>query len=161
MKKTYRTPVVLLAVLGLMIAFAAYATGDAACEKGAKHSRHRMMYDSKTVETITGEVIKAEKIPFPRGKSDGVRLLLKTDKEEIPISLGPSRYLDTQDVKIGEKDTIEVTGSRITTRKGKTLILAAEVKRGDAILKLRDENGKPLWAGKKEKRDIKETIENK
>jgi hypothetical protein len=150
MKKAHRIPVVLLAAFGLTIALAAYAAGDATCEPGAKHRRHRM-YDSKTVETISGEVIKAEKIPFRRGKSDGVRLLLKTDKEEIPVSLGPSRYLDAQDVKIGEKDRIEVKGSRVTGKRGKTFLLAAQIKKGDALLKLRDENGKPLWAGKKER----------
>lgn len=160
MRKTDRITLVLLAAFGLMIAVAAYAAGGPDCEPGAKHRRHRM-YDVKTVETIKGEVVKAEKIPFRRGKSDGVRLLLKTDKEEIPVSLGPSRYLDTQVVKIGEKDTIEVKGSRITTKKGKTFILAAEVKRGDALLKLRDESGKPLWGGKKEWKEKKETMETK
>lgn len=160
MRKANRIPAVLLAVFGLMIALAAYAAGDATCEPGAKHRRHRM-YDSKTVETIAGEVVKAEKVPFRRGKSDGVRLILKTDKEEIPVSLGPSRYLDAQDVKIGEKDRIEVKGSRVTTKKGKTFILAAEVKRGDALLKLRDENGAPMWGGKRELREKKDTMEKK
>jgi len=160
-KKTNRTPVVLLAVLGLMFAFAAYAAGDATCEKGAKHWRHRAMYDTKTVETITGDVIKAEKIAFPGRKSEGVRLLLKTDKEEIPIALGPSRYLDAQNVKIGEKDRIEVTGSRVTGKRGKTFILAAQIKKGDAMLILRNEDGKPLWAGKKDKGEMKEQMEQK
>jgi len=159
-KKTHRTPVVLLAVLGLMVAFAAYAAGDATCEKGAKHRRHQM-YDSKTVETITGEVIKVKEFQHRRGPGSGIGLILKTDKEEIPVTLGPSRFLDTQNVKIGEKDRIEVTGSRVTGKRGKSLILAAQVKKGDAMLILRNEDGKPLWAGKKEKREIKEPMEQK
>jgi len=160
-KKTNRTPVVLLAVLGLMFAFAAYAAGDATCEKGAKHWRHRAMYDTKTVETITGEVIKVKEFQHRRGPGSGIGLILKTDKEEIPVTLGPSRYLDTQNVKIGEKDRIEVTGSRVTGKHGKSLILAAQVKKGDAMLILRHEDGKPLWAGKKEKREMKEKMDQK
>jgi hypothetical protein len=31
---------------------------------------------------------------------------------------------------------------------GKTVILAAEVKKGDQVLKLRDPNGVPLWTGR-------------
>jgi hypothetical protein len=39
-----------------------------------------------------------------------------------------------------------VKGSRIIYN-GKAAIIAAEVKKGDALLKLRDENGIPAWAG--------------
>lgn len=43
-------------------------------------------------------------------------------------------------------DKVEVTGSRITFQ-DKPAIIAAEVKKGDEILKLRDGNGFPAWAG--------------
>jgi hypothetical protein len=106
------------------------------------------MYDTKTVETVAGEVVKVEQIPYRRGKSFGVHLMLKTDKEEIPVNLGPSWYLDKQDVKIGQNDKIEVKGSRVTF-KGKPALIAAEVKKGTALLKLRDENGVPAWSRRK------------
>jgi hypothetical protein len=41
---------------------------------------------------------------------------------------------------------VEVKGSRVTFA-GNPAIIAAEVKKGDALLKLRDENGIPAWAG--------------
>jgi len=40
----------------------------------------------------------------------------------------------------------EVKGSRITYN-GKPAIVAAEVKKGDTVLKLRDDNGIPVCAG--------------
>jgi hypothetical protein len=49
-------------------------------------------------------------------------------------------------VKIEPKDKVEVTGSRITFD-GKPAIIAAEVKKGDEALKLRDDNGFPVWSG--------------
>jgi hypothetical protein len=49
-------------------------------------------------------------------------------------------------VKIMPGDKIEVKGSRITFQ-GKPTIIAAEVKKGEETLKLRDENGFPVWAG--------------
>jgi hypothetical protein len=106
------------------------------------------MYDPKTVETVSGEVIKVEKIPHRRGTSNGVHLIVKTDKEELPVHLGPSWYLDQQAVKVGQNDKVEVKGSRVTFQ-GKPVFLAAEVKKGDALLKLRDENGLPAWSRKK------------
>ncbi len=41
---------------------------------------------------------------------------------------------------------MKVRGSRITF-KGKPAIITAEVKKGDQILRLRDENGFPVWSG--------------
>ncbi|HEV8725573.1 MAG TPA: hypothetical protein VGW77_33555 [Candidatus Binatia bacterium] len=60
---------------------------------------------------------------------------VKTDKETVSVHLGPSWYLENQDVKIDPKDKVEVKGSRITFG-GKPAIIAAEVKKGDEVLKL-------------------------
>ena len=104
------------------------------------------MYDGKTVETVKGEVVSVEKFTPTNGMSAGVHLLLKAGKESISVHLGPSWYLENQDAQIEAKDKIEVTGSRLAVD-GKAVLIAAEVKKGDGVLKLRDENGVPLWAG--------------
>jgi len=104
------------------------------------------MYNPKTVETAKGEVVSVEKFATTNGMSAGVHLLLKTGKETISVHLGPSWYLENQDAQVEPKDKIEITGSRLTLD-GKAVLIAAEVKKGDGILKLRDENGVPLWAG--------------
>ncbi|MBI4522244.1 MAG: DNA-binding protein [Deltaproteobacteria bacterium] len=110
---------------------------------GAPYSK---MYDAKTVETISGEVIKVDRITPRKGMSAGVHMTVKTEKEEISVHLGPEWYLQNQDVKIEPKDKVEVKGSRITFG-GKPALIAAEVKKGDEVLKLRDDNGFPAWAG--------------
>ena len=70
--------------------------------------------------------------------------MLQTDKETIAVHLGPSWYIDKQTPKIETNGTITVTGSRVTVD-GKPAIIAAQVKKGNEILKLRDENGIPAW----------------
>jgi hypothetical protein len=102
------------------------------------------MYDTKTVETITGEVEKVDVITPGKGMSYGVHMIVKTDKETVPVHLGPGWYIENQDVKIAPKDKVEVKGSRITFA-GKPAIIAAEVKKGDEVLTLRDNNGLPAW----------------
>jgi len=82
-----------------------------------------------------------------QGMGGGVHLMVKTDKEEIAVHLGPRWYVDEQTVKLAVKDRVEVRGSRIT-QAGKPVIIAAEVKKADQVLKLRDEAGLPLWGGK-------------
>jgi hypothetical protein len=104
------------------------------------------MYDPKSVEIISGEVIAVEKITPSAGMSYGVHATLQTEKETISVHLGPGWYIENQDVKIEPKDRIEVKGSRVTFA-GKPAIIAAEVKKGDELLKLRDQGGFPVWAG--------------
>jgi hypothetical protein len=54
--------------------------------------------------------------------------------------------LENQDVKIARKERVEVKGS-ITTFHGKPAMIALELIKDDQVLKLRDENGVPLWSG--------------
>ena len=104
------------------------------------------MYDTKTVETVAGEVTKVDRITPMHGMSAGVHLVVKTDKGDLSVHLGPQWYLENQDVKIEPKDKVEIKGSRVTVQ-GKPALIAAEVKKGDEVLKLRDEAGMPVWAG--------------
>lgn len=101
-------------------------------------------YDPKTVETIEGKVVSVEKATRGQGRSYGVHLTLQTDKETISVHLGPNWYIEKQTLRIEANDTIIVTGSRVTVD-GKPAIIAAQVKKGNEILKLRDENGVPAW----------------
>jgi hypothetical protein len=104
------------------------------------------MYDPKTVETISGEVISVDRITPNKGMAGGIHMNVKTDKETISVHLGPSFYIENQDVKLQAKDKVEVKGAR-TTFGGKPAIIAAEVKKGDEVLKLRDDTGFPAWSG--------------
>lgn len=110
---------------------------------GATYSR---MYDPKTVETIRGEVVSVDVITPVKGMCYGVHLMVKTEKETISVHLGPGWYIENQDTRIEAKDKVEVTGSRVTFE-SKPAIIAAEVKKGDEVLKLRDEKGFPFWSG--------------
>jgi hypothetical protein len=147
--------------IGLALAFAAMAVllggvssfaqprkgmmwrGSGGWGPGGQYNR---MYDPKSVETITGEVTSVDRITPMKGMSGGVHMNVKTDKETVSVHLGPSWYLENQDVKIEPKDKVEVRGAR-TTFAGKPAIIAAEVKKGDELLKLRDDSGFPVWSG--------------
>ena len=109
-------------------------------------SNYSKMYNPKTVENISGEVVSIDKITPMKGMSYGVHMVLKTDKGNLSIHLGPVWYIENQDIRIEPKDKVEVTGSRITFE-GKPAVIAAELKKGNEILKLRDENGIPAWSG--------------
>jgi hypothetical protein len=111
-----------------------------------KEQNAARMYDTKTVETVSGEVLSVDKTANPNGKGNGVHLMLKTDKETITVRLGPDQFIESQTLKINPKDKITVTGSRVSFQ-GKTAILAAEISKGGQTMKLRDSSGTPVWAG--------------
>jgi hypothetical protein len=133
--------------------YQAYNQGKAVAQmnwKGSggwgKENQYTNMFDPKTIETISGKVIRVGRIVPFEGMSRGVYLLLKTNKETISVHLGPAWFIENQDIKIEPQDRVEVKGSRATFR-GKPIIIAIEIKKGDTILKLRDENGLPFWSG--------------
>ena len=73
-------------------------------------------------------------------------VILKTDQGPITVHLGPSWYLTEEKFALKAGETMEVTGSRII-QDGRTIIMASEVKADGKTLKLRDEQGFPLWRG--------------
>jgi hypothetical protein len=109
-------------------------------------SGYQRMYNPATVETVSGTVESVNKITPMKRMYSGIHLLVKTDKEIVDVHLGSEWYIERLDTKIQKGDTIEVKGSRVTFA-GKPAIIAAEVKKGDGVLILRDNNGVPAWAG--------------
>jgi hypothetical protein len=109
-------------------------------------SQYNRMYNPATVETVSGIIESVDKVTPMKGMNSGVHVVLKTGKETISVHLGPEWYVERLDTKIQKGDTIEVKGSRVTFA-GKPAIIAAEVKKGDDVLVLRDTSGIPAWAG--------------
>jgi len=109
---------------------------------------YKKIFDSKTIKTISGQVIKVDQVPEP-GFGMEMRLTVFIDKKEVlPVYLGPAFYIvgseQAKHFKIGDKVT--VTGSQ-ATRGGEAFMIATTVKRGNEVLRLRDKDGNPEWIG--------------
>lgn len=114
---------------------------------GGPRVHYGTMWDAKTVATVNGEVVSVDKyVPGRGGTSYGLRLTLKTDKETLPVVLGPAWYVEQQHFAFVPKDQLEVKGSRLLIQ-GQPTLIAQEVKKGDKVLKMRDDKGFPLWGG--------------
>jgi hypothetical protein len=107
---------------------------------------HQRFFNPSTVETLTGQVTNVQHGPMRQGgKGNFVRFTLQTDKGPLQVFLGPASYVDAQALKLAAGDNVQVKGSLVTGPKGKSAITAMEVTKGDQVLKLRDDQGKPLW----------------
>ncbi len=137
----------LVFLVGLSMSSAVFA-GNRGGGGWGRNSRYQRLYNSSTVQTMSGEVISIGTFIPVKRMDKGVQLELKTDKETIPVHLGPSWYVDEQDVQIEKGDKIKVIGSRVTFE-GKAIIIAKTIEFGKETLNLRDEKGVPLWAGSK------------
>jgi hypothetical protein len=78
-----------------------------------------------------------------------MRLTVLIDKKEIlSVYLGPAFYLvgpwQAKHIKLG--DQVTVSGSQVTVS-GEPLMIAVTVKRGNEVLRLRDQEGIPAWIG--------------
>lgn len=114
-------------------------------------SDYQRMYKPQTIVTVKGIVEEVEQIIPITGMCSGIHLKLKTDSEVKSIHLGPSWFIERQYIKIEKGDAVEVTGSKIEY-KGEPVVIAAEIKKEDSILKLRDENGYPRWSGSRRRK---------
>jgi len=109
---------------------------------------YKKIFDSKTIKTISGQVIKVDRVPEP-GFGMEMRVTVFTDKKEVlPVYLGPAFYIvgseQAKHFKIG--DQVTVSGSQ-ATRGGEAFMIATTVKRGNEVLRLRDKDGAPEWIG--------------
>ncbi len=150
-----RLTVAAVVTAGLFFLLSAVAFAQGGPGRGLKWSgsggwgpggAYQRLYNPATVETITGTIESIGSVTPRKGMSYGVHMLVKTDKETIPVHLGPAWYIERLDTKLGQGEKVEVRGSRITFD-GKPAIIAAEVKKGDSILMLRDSAGVPVWSG--------------
>jgi hypothetical protein len=109
-------------------------------------SPYNRCYRPTGVETFSGEVTEiTTTTPMP-GMSEGVSLLLTLKTVSIPIHLGPAWYIERLDAPIEVGDHIEVVGAKALAE-GLPAVIAAEVRKGESVLVLRDAEGIPVWAG--------------
>jgi hypothetical protein len=137
-------------VAGASVAAAQPATGPGIKWQGSggwgMGAPYGRMYDVKAVETISGTVVRIERLTLMHKMSAGVHMVLKTDAGEISVHLGPAWYIERQEVKLEPGDAVQVKGARVAFQ-NKPAIIAAEIKKGDAILPLRNDAGVPVWSG--------------
>lgn len=145
MRRSVAVSVAAIAVSFILFSGVSFAQGGKGGSGWGPSTSYGRLYDAKSVETLSGTVEKVDSFTPRKGWSQGVHILVKTDKESVWVHLGPSWYLDRQGVKIEAGDKVQVKGSRVTYNNGPAVI-ASEVKKGDQVLKLRSDAGVPLWS---------------
>ena len=122
--------------------------GNGAWWQNTKSDR---LFDATTIVSLNATIENVERVTPESGKGQGLHLTATTENmESISIHLGPTWFLDNQEIKFKKGDQIFITGSKVTY-KNTPAIIAVEVEKGDMVLQLRDRNGFPTWNGCRKK----------
>lgn len=127
---------------------AAYAQGWRAWRGsgGWSGGPYQRLYNPQSAYTAAGTIESIESFVPAKGMAPGLHMMVKTATETVDVHLGPVWYLERLDVKLAPGDSIQLSGSRVTID-GKPAVIAAEIRKGDRTLTLRDASGIPVWAG--------------
>lgn len=103
-------------------------------------------YDLENETTVTGTIQRIDHPESPRGWQ-GLHLVLDVAGEDLEVHVGPLWFATEQGAAYAVGDTLEVTGSKALCR-GEEAFLARSITAGETTLILRDETGRPRWAGR-------------
>ena len=102
------------------------------------------IYNPQTETTISGTV--QEVSHYICGPWAGTYTILSTPQGPVNAQLGPSEYLQQQNLRIQPGDQIQVTGSQLNID-GIEVLLARSVTGAGQTVALRNQQGMPMWAG--------------
>jgi len=139
---------VLVITLAMTLALAGPALAQLRPGGGMGSGKGPAHYNPQTVTTVTGQVEKLAELPsLGRGGGKGMHyrgVLLKTDQGSLMVDLAPGWYLSDKKFAVKVGDTVSATGSKGFLANDPGLI-AREVTANGMTLKLRDEQGVPVW----------------
>ncbi|MBC8182624.1 hypothetical protein H8E88_16110 [candidate division KSB1 bacterium] len=116
--------------------------------RGLNRGNITRLYDTKTVETVTGKITKIEKAQTGYGRFSGTLLTIKDKKQELKIYFAPDWYLVQEKLEFKKGESLTVTGSRINFQ-NEPLLITKDATYNKKKLVIRNENGVPVWAGKR------------
>ena len=102
-------------------------------------------YDANTVTTVSGRVIS----PPANQDQRHVQFELESAGTRIMVILGPARYWADNGIDLRVGDSVSVRGSKAQGKDGVVYLLAQKISdtTRNSEISLRNENGRPVWAG--------------
>lgn len=102
--------------------------------------------NTENVRTYKGQVVQVFNIVDPYNYSDEIGIIVRTNRGDIPVQLGPQSFVLSGPVDLRTGKTIEVTGFE-QYFDGRIYMIAQQVKLEGHTLNLRNDDGQPLWLG--------------
>jgi len=108
-------------------------------------SKYNRNFDPAKMTTIEGTIKSIGTFQPEKGSALGLQLNVETKTgESVIVHCGPSQYTAQQDFRFKAGDAVTISGSK-TRIWIKQVIMASEIQSGGRTLKLRNQQGRPLW----------------
>jgi hypothetical protein len=125
----------LIPISTLVLACASFAVAQAAPE---------FKYDLKAEQTIKGTVLEVKKVPKAIHGQDAINLVVKTEKGDVEVEVGPAAFLDEMGVLFKPGDQVKIFASKC--KRDSDVLAAREITQGENdTITLRDQKGEPVW----------------
>jgi hypothetical protein len=103
-----------------------------------------ILYNAANETRISGVVAEVQEFYCPVTEDRGTHVVVKTDHGPMVVHVAVARFLREHKVSFTPGERVEVVGAKIRY-KGSDALIAREITRGDEVLRVRDDTGKPLW----------------
>jgi hypothetical protein len=130
-------------VLGFSLALIVFPASVTRIVPNGPQSEAEPTYDPATVIEVIGTVSAVWEVPayLPL---EGLHLAVKSGWETVDVYVGPTDFVKIFGVTFIRGDKIEVIGSKVMFGNN-DIVLAAQIREGDATVVLRDKDGAPYW----------------
>lgn len=103
---------------------------------------HGPAFDANTIATMYGTITAVERETHAPGMV-GVHLKVRVGQQTLTVRLGPADFVDPL-MTFAEADAVQFTGSNVRVD-GQPNVLATVVTRGGKTVRLREDDGTPLF----------------
>jgi hypothetical protein len=108
-------------------------------------TQYGMKFNPNAIVILQGKILDVRKFTPMRRMAYGYLVTLQTKEGILKVHIGPGWYVNRFDFPLNPGDTIVVRGSRIRIHDSEA-IMAMEVQKGEDVLKLRRDDGVPVWS---------------
>ncbi|MCA9246923.1 MAG: hypothetical protein KDA42_07395 [Planctomycetales bacterium] len=102
------------------------------------------LYDASRVITVRGPITAFWHFPLGDRRT-GVIVRLHVGGEFAHVYIGTKEFLDRNNLELSINDYVTVTGNKALLRFRGLVVVADSIKKGDQLLRLRNDAGRPLW----------------
>jgi hypothetical protein len=125
---------------------AAFAASPPVKVQARPGSTYMVLFDPSKMATVEGTIERIYVVPSAKVWLTAVNVTLRTGQGELKVEMGPSWFLDNQELHLKVDDRVTITGSQIKNN-GVESLIATEVRRNNEVLMLRATDGMPVWVG--------------
>ena len=110
---------------------------------GSKYQH--VKYDKAAETTIIGTVEDVMDFECPVSNAEGNHVVLATAEGKVVVHVAPAKFLKQYGIVLNKGDKLTITGARMKDAEGGDTMIARTITSDQAMISVRDPNGKPLW----------------